>query len=155
MIYHSFSAEASPYISKRTKVTTPPDKLNIHGVFLHILQHAFIASIVITSALIVMFAEGRWTLYVDPCLSLVLVCVILKSLYPLLKECLVTFMQSVPADLQLQKMEERLIKHVPEVVKVHELHIWQLAGDQVVGKFLNLFDIKVIRGNYCRKQGQE
>eukprot|EP00794_Sanderia_malayensis_P006012 gene6012-6710_t len=118
---------------RRSKVVTPPTLLNIHGVFLHILQHAFTSSIVVTSALVYMNASGGWKLYVDPCLSLILVAFILTTIFPLLQECLATLMQSVPADLQLQNMEKRLMKYVPEVVDVHELHIWQLAGNEIVG----------------------
>lgn len=43
-------------------------------------------------------------------------------------------MQSVPANIQVKDMEERLLQHVPEVLSVHEFHVWQLGGDQIVGK---------------------
>ena len=111
----------------------PSHELNIFAVFLHILQHVFVALIVITSALIVMFAKGSWTVYIDPSLSLVVVIVMLKTSLPLLKVCIVIFMQAVPANLQLKNTEERLIQKVQGVIGVHDLHIWQLAGDQIVG----------------------
>ena len=108
-------------------------QLNVQAVFLHILQHIFVTLVVITSALVVMYVTGSWTAYVDPVLSLVVVVFILKTSLPLLKECLMIFMQTVPAYLQLERLKERLLSSVPEVVGVHELHIWQLAGDHVVG----------------------
>lgn len=111
----------------------PSHELNIFAVFLHILQHVFVALIVITSALIVIFAKGSWIVYIDPSLSLVVVIVMLKTSLPLLKECIVIFMQAVPTNLQLKNTEERLIQKVQGVIGVHELHIWQLAGDQIVG----------------------
>ena len=111
----------------------PSHELNIFAVFLHILQHVFVALIVITSALIVMFAKGSWTVYIDPSLSLVVVMVMLKTSLPLMRACIVIFMQAVPANLQLKNTEERLIQKVEGVIGVHELHIWQLAGDQIVG----------------------
>ena len=80
-----------------------------------------------------MYAKGGWLVYVDPALSLVVVVFILKTSVPLLKECLAIFMQTVPTSIQLKHLEEKLIKVIPQVIGVHELHIWQLAGDQIVG----------------------
>jgi len=108
-------------------------QLNIQAVFLHILQHIFVILVVITSALVIMYAKGGWTAYVDPVLSLVVVVLILKTSVPLLKECLLIFMQTVPANLQLERLRSKLLSYVPEVIGIHELHIWQLAGDEVVG----------------------
>ena len=110
-------------------------QLNIQAVFLHILQHIFVILVVITSALVIMYAKGGWTAYVDPVLSLVVVVLILKTSVPLLKECLLIFMQTVPANLQLERLRSKLLSYVPEVIGIHELHIWQLAGDEVVGMF--------------------
>ena len=59
---------------------------------------------------------------------------ILYYTVPLLRETLILFMQSVPANIQVNDMEQRLIKYVPEVLSVHEFHVWHLGGDKVVGK---------------------
>ena len=91
-----------------------------------------------------MYAKGQWTAYVDPVLSVVVVCFILKSSVPLLKECLMIFMQTVPANLQLERLKEKLSISVPEVIGIHELHIWQLAGDEVVGKKSYHFSLSFI-----------
>ena len=127
-------------IKENVPSTRPSYQLNIHAVFLHILQHIFVTVVVITSALIVMYAKGGWTAYVDPALSLVVVLYILKTSVPLLKECLAIFMQTVPANLQLEGLREKLLRRIPEVIGVHELHIWQLAGHQIVGMQRHLFD---------------
>ena len=132
------------------KVVVAPNlsyQLNIQAVFLHILQHIFVILVVIASALVIMYAEGVWTAYVDPVLSLVVVIFILKTSVPLLKECLLIFMQTVPANLQLERLRKKLLSYVPEVIGIHELHIWQLAGDEVVGMF-SFFDLLFEAGNY-------
>ena len=129
-------------VDKSSGSTKLSYQLNVHAVFLHILQHIFVTLVVITSALVVMYATGGWTAYIDPVLSLVVVAFILKTSLPLLKECLMIFMQTVPAYLQLERLQEKLLLSVPEVVGVHELHIWQLAGDQVVGMIL--FDCNLV-----------
>ena len=112
-----------------------PHSLNIRGVYLHILEHFLISIIVIVSALMMIYYEGEtWIVYIDPAFTLLVVATILYSTVPLFRETLILFMQSVPANIQVKDMEERLLQHVPEVLSVHEFHVWQLGGDQVVGK---------------------
>ena len=112
-----------------------PHDLNIRGVYLHILEHFLTSLIVIISAVIVMFFKGRWTLYVDPALSIMVVAIILYSLLPMFKQALILFLQTVPANLKVTELEERLKVKVPHVLSVHEFHVWQMGGDHVVGEF--------------------
>ena len=93
--------------------------------------------IVIVSALLVIYYEREsWVVYIDPAFTMLVVFTILYSTVPLFRETLVLFMQSVPANIKVKDMEERLLKKIPEVLSLHEFHVWQLAGDQVVGKLL-------------------
>lgn len=48
-------------------------QLNIRGVYLHVLGDALGSVIVMISALIILYARGKWTEYVDPGMSIVLV----------------------------------------------------------------------------------
>jgi len=117
-----------------------PHSLNIRGVYLHILEHFLISIIVIMSALLMLHYEGEtWIDYVDPAFTLLVVATILYSTVPLFRETLILFMQSVPANIQVKDMEERLLKHIPEILSVHELHVWQLGGDKVVASAHLLF----------------
>lgn len=134
--------DESQHGRERSVSSRPSYQLNIHAVFLHILQHVFVTIVVIVSALIVIYSEGGWSAYVDPALSIVVVLFILKTSIPLLKECLSIFMQTAPAGVQLVGLKETLLRKVPEVVGIHELHIWQLAGHQVVGE-MNINFLKI------------
>ena len=109
-------------------------QLNITGVYLHILGDALGSVIVMISALIIIFATGRWTLYVDPAMSIVMVAIILKTSIPLLIETSKILMNSVPHHIQINDLQEQLIKQIPGVKGIHELHVWQLAGDKIIGK---------------------
>ena len=88
--------------------------------------------IVIISALIIMFTKGKWTQYVDPALSILMVCIILKTSIPLLKESSLILMQTVPTHIKIQEIQDRLVECVPEVLDVHEFHVWQLAGSKII-----------------------
>lgn len=48
-------------------------QLNIRGVYLHVLGDALGSVIVMISALIILFEDGKWVLYVDPAMSVLLV----------------------------------------------------------------------------------
>jgi len=110
-----------------------PHDLNVRGVFLHILEHFLSSIIVIISALIVMTLDGHWVPYVDPSLTLIVISSIVYSIIPLFKESIMLFMQTVPTNLTVKEMEERLIKAIPKVLALHEFHVWQLGGDHLVG----------------------
>ncbi len=46
--------------------------MNIKGVYLHILGDALGSVIVIVSAIAIYFGHGKWTLYIDPAMRLVI-----------------------------------------------------------------------------------
>ena len=76
---------------------------------------------------------GAWTLYVDPTMSIVMVSIILKTSIPLLMETSKILMNSAPSHIQINDLKDRLLSTMPEIKNVHELHVWQLAGDKIIG----------------------
>ena len=124
--------------NNRFPKTRSAGQLNIRGVYLHILGDALGSVIVMISALIILYAHGQWTLYVDPVMSIIMVAIILKTSIPLLIETSKILMNSVPHHIQINELRERLMEKLPQIKNVHELHVWQLAGDKIIGKFLHL-----------------
>jgi len=121
--------------------------LNTKGVYLHILGDALGSIIVIIAALIVHFVKNQsWTDYIDPALSLILVLIILNSSVPLLKESSMILLQNVPPHIEIKQLEEKLLKSFPEIISVHEFHVWQLAGTKIIAsvhvKFVSKADYK-------------
>ena len=86
------------------------------------------------SAIILIYGRGPWTLYVDPCMSMIMVAIILKTSIPLLFETSRILMNSAPQHIQIDELRERLLSTIPEIENVHELHVWQLAGDKIIGE---------------------
>ena len=70
--------------------------------------------------------------YVDPALSLLLVMLILKSVWPLLIESALILLQTVPTHIQVDSLQQKLMAQVEGILAVHEFHIWQLAGDRII-----------------------
>ncbi|KAF7252610.1 Zinc transporter 1 [Varanus komodoensis] len=73
-----------------------------------------------------------WVLYLDPALCLIMVCILLYTTYPLLKESALILLQTVPKQIDIRSLNEKLRK-LEEVEAVHELHVWQLAGSRIIG----------------------
>lgn len=81
-----------------------PGSMNMRGAFLHVLSDALGSIIVVISALIVWKTEWKYRYYMDPALSIVLVCLILHSVWPLLRESALILLQTVPTHIQVNSL---------------------------------------------------
>ncbi|XP_029449120.1 zinc transporter 1 isoform X2 [Rhinatrema bivittatum] len=72
-----------------------------------------------------------WVLFLDPALCLMMVCILLYTTYPLLKESGLILLQTVPKQIDFRTLNEKLVK-VDGVEAVHDLHVWQLAGSKII-----------------------
>ncbi|MEE6473998.1 hypothetical protein FKM82_010243 [Ascaphus truei] len=72
-----------------------------------------------------------WVLYLDPALCVIMVCVLLYTTYPLLKESALILLQTVPNQIDITSLKENL-RRVEGVEAVHELHVWQLAESRII-----------------------
>ncbi|XP_038147814.1 zinc transporter 1a [Cyprinodon tularosa] len=72
-----------------------------------------------------------WVLYLDPTLCIIMVCILLYTTYPLLKESALILLQTVPKQINIHRLNERLLS-LEGVLAIHELHIWQLAGSRII-----------------------
>lgn len=107
-------------------------QMNMRGVFLHVLADALGSVIVVISALIVWLTNWPARYYIDPALSLILIVLILRSVWPLLQESALILLQTVPTHIQVDAIQRRLLDKVDGVLAVHEFHVWQLAGDRII-----------------------
>ncbi|XP_028966539.1 zinc transporter 1 [Galendromus occidentalis] len=106
--------------------------LNIRGVYLHILADALGSVVVIISALIIWKTDWEYRFFVDPALSLIMVCLIMKSTMPLLVDSALILLQTVPTHIQIDSLQQKLIQEIDGVLAVHEFHVWQLAGERII-----------------------
>jgi len=107
-------------------------QMNMRGVFLHVMADALGSVIVIISAVIMWQTEWEYKYYVDPGLSIMLVVLILRSVWPLLIESALILLQTVPTHIQVDSLQQKLMSQVDGILAVHEFHIWQLAGDRII-----------------------
>lgn len=117
--------------SKGKKKAASSSQMNMKGVFLHVLGDALGSVIVIISSLVIWFAEGQWRFYVDPAMSIMMVCIILVTTIPLLKQTSLILLQTVPEHLDHGILKTKL-EQLEGVVGVHEFHLWQLTSNRIV-----------------------
>jgi hypothetical protein len=106
--------------------------MNMRGVFLHVAADALGSVVVIISALIMWLTDWEYKLYVDPGLSLLLVILILRSVWPLLIDSALILLQTVPTHIQVDTLQRKLMEKVDGILAVHEFHVWQLTGDRII-----------------------
>ncbi|XP_040571036.1 uncharacterized protein [Lepeophtheirus salmonis] len=107
-------------------------QMNMKGVFLHICADALGSVIVMISASVIWLVDWEYEDYIDPALSLALVCLIIASTWPLLKDSALILLQTVPEHLEVRNIEEKIVAEFPEVAEVHEFHVWNLVGSRIV-----------------------
>lgn len=96
------------------------DNLNIRSAFWHMLGDAWVSLGVVASGAIILLTG--WTI-LDPLVSLVIVAVIVRGAWPLLRESLEVLLESTPPGIKTAHVVEA-IEQVPGVKNVHDLHIW-------------------------------
>jgi len=106
--------------------------MNMRGVFLHVMADALGSVVVIISAVIMWQTDWEYKLYVDPGLSLLLVVLILRSVWPLLIDSALILLQTVPTHIQVDTLQRKLMEKVDGILAVHEFHVWQLTGDRII-----------------------
>ncbi len=101
--------------------------LNIRGAFLHMAADAAISLGVVVAAF--MMSQTGW-LWLDPAVSLAIVAVIAVGTWGLLRESLDLSLDTVPAHIDREGVEEFLLE-TPGVIALHDLHIWPLSTTSV------------------------
>jgi cobalt-zinc-cadmium efflux system protein len=69
--------------------------------------------------------------YLDPALSLLITIYILWNVFIRLKQTLFIFLQGVPEDLDINKIESKIL-NIQFVKSIHHMHIWSLEGEHNV-----------------------
>ncbi|NWJ00228.1 ZNT10 protein, partial [Crypturellus undulatus] len=125
--------QKQPEERSERKVEKKSEALNIRGVLLHVMGDALGSVVVVVAATIFHVlplsadAPCNWQCYIDPSLTIIMVIIILSSAFPLIKETSIILLQMVPKGVNMQLLTDSLA-HVPGVISLHEVHVWELAG---------------------------
>ncbi|KAK6626018.1 hypothetical protein RUM43_006322 [Polyplax serrata] len=128
--------------SRRTTLTySPPQRQGIREMIRDIIGCIY----VILCGLVVYFTTGhQFAKYLDPLISIVSATSLLSLSYPYMKESGLILLQTIPDDINIDSLRFQLLQAFPNVVNVHDLHVWQLTADKIISTahiiFLNPAD---------------
>lgn len=103
------------------------EDLNIKSAWLHVLGDT-LSSIGVIASGIVIYLTG-WV-YADPIASIVIGLVILSGGARVVKEASLIFLEMTPAGFHAEDIAKEICD-MPEVMGIHDVHIWSLAHQRV------------------------
>jgi cobalt-zinc-cadmium efflux system protein len=103
------------------------ENLNIRGAALHVLGDLLGSVAAIAGAVIIM--TTGW-MPIDPLLSLLVVLLIARSAWTLVRKSGHILLEGAPEWLDVGDLRRELIEAVPEVDDVHHVHVWMLTSER-------------------------
>ena len=94
----------------------------------HLLEDVLGWTAVLIVAFVLLFKDIH---ILDPLLSILITAYVLYNVLKNLKKTLSLFLQGVPDDIEIKKLEENILNQ-PRVKSVHHTHIWSLDGENHV-----------------------
>ena len=101
--------------------------INARGALLHVIGDLLGSVAALIAGAVIQFTG--W-LPIDPLLSLVVVVLILRSTWELLRQSTGVLMERVPAHLSYEAIG-RALASLPGVTGVHDLHVWAMTAERV------------------------
>lgn len=103
------------------------DTTNVRSAALHVLGDLLGSAAAIIAALCVYFFQWH---YADPILALLIVVILSRGAYRVLKESTHILLEGVPKDIDLEEIRRALCTRIPHVLEVHHLHAWALTAEK-------------------------
>lgn len=97
--------------------------MNIKAAYLHLLSDALVSLALVVGGIIIYYTHWFW---IDAVLSLVIVAVIIKSTWSLLKSSLRLSLDAVPENVDVKKIENN-ISAIKGVENIHHIHAWAIS----------------------------
>jgi len=97
--------------------------LNIKAAYLHLLGDALTSLAVVFGALLIWFYKIYW---IDAAVTILISIYLFVHTLHLLKESVTILMQMTPADLDVDKITNRLMQ-IEDIQNIHHIHIWNLT----------------------------
>ncbi|HEX6224871.1 MAG TPA: cation diffusion facilitator family transporter [Chryseolinea sp.] len=97
--------------------------LNLKGAYLHLMVDALVSVGVVISGIVMMYTQWFW---IDPCISLIIMIVILASTWNLLRDSLSLSMDAVPTNVKIESIREAAL-NLSGVKDIHHIHVWAIS----------------------------
>lgn len=97
--------------------------LNIKSAYIHLAADALVSAGVVVAGIIIYFTNYYW---LDPVVSIIVILVIIRSSYIVLKESFKLSLDAVPQNINLSDIRKK-ISGINGIVDIHDLHIWSMS----------------------------
>lgn len=111
-------------ISMRLLASGSGESLNVKGAYLEVWADMLGSVAVIAGALVIYFTGWKM---IDAILAVLIGLWVLPRTWVLLREAVNVLLEGIPKGMKLAEVEQTLRDH-PEVIDVHDLHVWALAS---------------------------
>lgn len=115
----------------RTRTVPTPQRRQRQGCR-EILRDCTGCLLVILCAVLVYFTDKDVAKYIDPLLSIVSAGLLLLLSYPYMKESCLILLQTIPASINIDNLKKELLEHFPDILNVHDFHVWQLTASKII-----------------------
>jgi cobalt-zinc-cadmium efflux system protein len=109
--------------------------LNMRSAFLHLAQDAVASALVVVAAV---FSSWKYGPYLDPVVSILVLLLILRSGWRLLRDSVRILLEGTPPGLELAALQRDVQDHFP-ACDLHHVHVWEVnAGRRVLSAHVRL-----------------
>ena len=98
-------------------------ELNAKGAYMHLAVDALVSVGVVIAGIIISYTGLMW---IDPLISLVIMVVVIFSTWSLLKESLKLTLDAVPANVDMEKIKEKMVSS-EGIKSIHHVHVWAMS----------------------------
>lgn len=123
--------------------------INLRSAALHVLGDLLGSVGAIIAALVILYTG--W-LAIDPLLSILVSCLVLRSGWRLLCESLHELLEGTPQQFNIEKLKSEMIRNIPEVYNIHHIHLWQVGEWPLMTLHVQIFPLRDYDGLLHRIQ---
>lgn len=87
---------------------------------------------VILVSILVYFTDSEVAKYIDPVFAIISSITLFVLCYPYMKDSGLILLQTIPNHINIDSLKRELLEAFPGIVNVHDLHVWQLAGEKII-----------------------
>ncbi|XP_060530719.1 uncharacterized protein LOC132704621 [Cylas formicarius] len=95
---------------------------------------------VMVGSVAVIFTDKEIAKYIDPALSLLSATAIMVLSVPYIKESCLILLQTMPDTINIDFLKAELVTHFPDIINVHDFHVWQLTASKVISTVHIIFE---------------
>ncbi|PSN55375.1 hypothetical protein C0J52_01823 [Blattella germanica] len=118
-------------LSAETRHPAPPPQYTQRQGIREMCRDISGCVLVIICSLIVNFTNQDIAKFVDPAFSILSAILLLLLSYPYMRESGFILLQTIPDTINIDSLRSELLKAFPDIVNVHDLHIWRLTATKI------------------------